>query len=98
MDDFRVPLYYRCKSGLSPEELSQVQHAIRITPICCVIVTDPRDTPTAMSLGQDIVWSVPESAEKLARSLNQPCVLITGNSVFQSIYEDACQENTNTAV
>src|ERR1700733_12128027 len=93
MDDIKIPLYYTVRPNLTPFQQQQVCHALRITPVCCVIVTDPRYTELALALGPEIVYAPPPSAaHSLARSLDQPCVVIGGNSVFEPIFEDVHEE------
>jgi hypothetical protein len=89
VDELRVPLYYQVKSGLSEDELGTVQHALRITPVCCTVITDPRDCDQAIALGQEVVRvASPAAAHRLARSLNQPCVVIAGSEIFSPVFED----------
>jgi hypothetical protein len=92
MDELRIPLFYRVKPDLSEEELNQVLHALRITPVACVIVTDPRHTQQALSFGVEFIYCT-EAADDLARSLSQPCVVIGGIQTFQPVFEDMHEES-----
>jgi hypothetical protein len=93
MDDFQVPLFYEVKPSLSAEELHCVLHAIRLTPISCVIISNPCHYPQALNLGAEVIYAMPpDAAQNLARSLDSPCVVITGNEILSPIYEDVHEE------
>ena len=89
-EEFLVPSYYVVHKGCNDVETEFILHALRITPILAVIITDPLDAEFALKLSNEVMrtHSLPEAHElaaKLFKDTNRP-VLIIGDAEFVVMY------------
>jgi len=93
MEDFQVPSYYTVKSDVTEEELSSILHALEITPILAVIITDNHDLELAQKFGKEVLRTntfkeATETAFELSTRMGQPVLVIGNSATFQPCYSE----------
>lgn len=89
-EDNMVPAYYVVNKSLGEPETEFILHALRITPITCVVITDAHDAEFAIKLSGEIKRATDfAQAQDLARYLFAEfgrSVLIIGDADFLDAY------------
>ncbi len=93
MESLRVPSYYVLRRLCSDEDIQHVLHALRITPIQAVIVSDILDADFAMKLSTAVlrVSSDPaahEVAMKVSKDTGRPVLVIGDAKFLDAVYPD----------
>src|ERR1700735_714109 len=93
MEDLLVPAFYVVKKGLGVAQTEFLLHALRITPIIAVIITDAYDAEVAMKMSNEILRTPPfENARELPRKIFQdfdkPTLVIGESTLFDAYYLD----------
>lgn len=93
MSDFEpsIPAYYVVGKKLDDNQLGVVRHALNITPIAVVLVTDVHDNEVALKIHDNVrrVATLPE-AYVLAKAIYQETgerVAIIGDAILLDAYD-----------